>query len=302
MSETVAASVILWCHGDDRAALATLAALARQTLAGIEVVLAGDVPAEEVLAAAASSPRGMVVRRLDADPVAESPADSPAGRNRAVAVAGGPYVLELAAGSIPAPTMLEKCAWAIGTRLGVCMALAGPLHESGTADVLTSAIQLDRQGSNLSDVRPGAYVFRKAAWVQAKGLSADVPACAVDADLCLTMLDQGWTVTRLGEELPGPLMAGDWAACMDDACLRERHAAAYRRADADRRRHGRWVSTRAAVPIAGQVADRVAAKLEATLVAGLDGNGVDAVTIDRPQKRQALTARCDGPRRPGLRA
>ncbi len=254
-------SVILHCDAEETATLATLTALGGQTLRDIEVILAGEAPDTVALRDAAVGLGAAGFRRLDVAPLRG--VASVEARNEAVIAAGGQYVQELRSGDIPAPTMLEKSVWALATRprtaLAYCTAGLDPVAGEPTGGSLV----LNQKCSTFDDVVAGGYVFRKVAWEQAQGFASDAPNGCVDGDLCMKMLARGWGVTRVTEDLLR--QSADDRAVMDthEAWLRARHPGVYHRAESQRRWAGRWARVRATVPLAGRVADRVMAKLEA---------------------------------------
>ena len=265
MSVAPAVTAVVYCDGEDAGAVRTLEALSRQTLAGIEIVLVGAAPGEESLLRDVPGLVDRAVHRL-ANVIGTRPLTA-ADRNVAVIDARAAYVLELFAGDEPALTMLEKCSWALRTRPDAAIALVGADRPVDTADA-NGDLRIERRGSTLDEVVTGAYVFRRSAWDLQGRFDEEAPAGAVDRDLCLRLLERGWIVTRVVDDLArlgteGPAKAAPELAGAADRWLASRHEASFHRATAARRRRAAWDGIAGRSRLLGGISRRVDAKVEA---------------------------------------
>lgn len=188
------ASVVVYSEGDETLLGTTLTSLGRQTISGFEVVLSGGFPnADAALAVMELAAR----LGLRARPVSTDLAMSAARRNYAVETTRGIYALELAAGDELHPTMLEKCIWALETRPRAAVAMTGGPSQ---ADEQMGATRANPEDGVLS-VAGQVSVFRKRAWYESGRFDERAPADVVDRDFCLKLVNRGWAVITISEEL-----------------------------------------------------------------------------------------------------
>jgi len=265
-------SVVVYCDGVDAHIERTLAALASQTLSGLEVVLAGRAPTGTTCSAVQSTrllPESEIAELLQADV-----------RAGVVESTHGACFVEFAAGDEPAPTMLEKCAWALRTRpnTAAVAVTAGPPDPLGAGE----DVRVNGRGTRLTEFRRGSYMVNRSAWDETGGFAHDVPSELVDRDWCLTALERGFAITPLIDDLVS-LREAQSPIERDgaDAWLRERHPAAYRRSARGRRARDRWSRLSSRSAVLRNAGSRIGAKLA--------GEGLlDAGASERRRLRSVL--------------
>jgi glycosyltransferase involved in cell wall biosynthesis len=203
-------------HGDVES---TVASLLASSLQDFEILLLG--PGGAGVEAGGALPATDCLRA-----VAISEPDSSAGRNEAVRMARGKYVVLLHAGDRPDATFLEKACRALeeDPRLG----FAYSQNNANPATNPVEAFSLDR-ALRYNHV-PDSAVFRREAWSEAGGFRADTALDLWDFWVALGTL--GWSGLLIREELV-TTGAGSWtvqqrarrAESEGSEEIRRRHAA-----------------------------------------------------------------------------
>lgn len=229
-------SVIVYCDGRDGPLETTLRSLARQTLAELEVVLGGTPPGEAELPGIALGLGASKVRTVSRHPFPGTV--STVTRNDAIGANRSRFVVELSAGDWVEPTALEKAAWALETtpKAGL-VAFQEP--EASPKQREFGPMRPAKQAR--AGLEPGRYMLRVAPWREVDGFDTRAPLGAVDQDLLIRIVGQGWRAPAIPESLtyfqaaaPPAGPAGEPAS--DAAArrwLRSRHRRFYARARAD---------------------------------------------------------------------
>jgi glycosyltransferase involved in cell wall biosynthesis len=225
-------TVIVYGDGRDGPLMKTMASIARQTLAEVEVL-----------------PFGGAIATVT--------------RNNAIATARGRFVLELSEGDYLEPTAIEKAAWALETTPRAGLVAFGEPQSTGKHREFGL---LGRAEIAAGTIGPGSYMLRVTAWRKAGGFDVRAPSAAVDQDLLIRILGKGWQAPTIPEALTHLEGTAPAASPADDDAARgwlhSAHRRFYARAASDRLGGDGMARLRRRVPSVAFIPRWIARKLE----------------------------------------